>query len=205
MAVNAKLKKVLDTHLPVTESSSRSIQRVAALWLGHSTGKIDPAELRQLCNDLELFDYEGRAGGNNFGANFTQNMKKDATYFPGDHTSGWKLSAEGKAEAKRIFEDGEAPTRRRIEGGAKPKKAAKPKPAAKPAAKSKKASGKATKPAAAKKGGKKGSAPAPAGDEASRKAAAKKRALQKKRDLGSSGAPPVSAPAPAEAGAAAPG
>lgn len=198
---DAKLKKVFTAHLPIDESSSRSIQRVVALYLGHTVTKIDPQVLREVCSDLGLFDYEG--GGkkkeNNFGANFTQNMKKDVALFDGDHSTGWKLTAAGKAEAKSIFEDGNAPTKRRVEGGSKPKapaKKASPKPAGTKAT-GKKSGGK--KPAAPKKpSGKK----ATGSDEERRKAA--KRRLAKKRDLSAApasgnGGQPAETPAPASA------
>lgn len=196
--VPAKLQKFLDDKLPVKSASSRSVQRVAALWLGHNDGKIEPAALRDLCTALKLFDYAGREGQNNFGANFTMNMRKDAAYFDGDKT-GWKLTAAGKAEAKNIFEDGGEPTLRRVEGGAKPK-AAKPKAPAKKAEKAKPAAAKPKAKAAPKKAeGKKAkkAEAAPAETAADRTAAAKRARLAKKRDLGNAGSP-ESAPATPE-------
>jgi hypothetical protein len=204
--VPAKLQKVVDTHLNPDTTSSRAIQRAAALWIGHNDGKIERDALRGLCEALNLFDYEGRTGENNFGANFTINMKKDGHYFEGDHEKGWKLTAAGKAEAKAIFEDGAEPTRRYVAGGAKPKapKAAKPKAEKKAPVKKAEAKKAEPKKAPAKKAEKakpaaKAKAEKPteaAPSEAERKAAAKRRALAKKRDLG--GAPASeSVPAPA--------
>jgi hypothetical protein len=211
MGINAKLKKVFDTHLPVDEASSRSIQRVAALWLGHtSEGRVDPAALRELCNELQLFDYEGKKGENNFGANFAQNMTKDHHYFDGDKT-GWKLTAVGKAEAKSIFDDGNPPTRRI---STKPKKEKKPKEKKEKKAKAPKAEKAKAKPAKGKKGAKatpkkekkakepKADTTAPSGDEAA-KAAAKKRVRAKKAAAASS-APVESAPENASAPEAVP-
>jgi hypothetical protein len=198
--VPAKLAKFYETHLKIDESSSRAVQRVAALWLGHTDGKIESDALKALCAALGLYDYEGRMGDNNFGANWTCNMKKDAAYFDGHCTTGFKLTAVGKAEAKAIFEDGQPPTRRRVEGGAKPKSKATKKAPVKKAEPKKPAAVKAAKPekkAAAQKKA------APAGDEAARKAAAKRRALAKKRDLSGAGSP-ESAPAPAPEPQAAP-
>jgi hypothetical protein len=211
MTVAAKLKKFLDTHLPIDAASSRAVQRAAALWLGHDAGKIEPDALRALCTELGLFDYEGREGDNNFGANFTQNMKKDVSYFVGDHHTGWKLTPDGKAEAKSIFEEGNPPTRRRVGDGPRKSRATKPKKvkaakAPKAAAKPKKAAEPKVKaPAKPKPKAKpkkaEAIAPAPASSETDRKAAAKRRALAKKRDL-SGGEAPAEAPAPAEAAAA---
>jgi len=198
MKVPAKLTKVLEQHLPTDTSSSRAIQRVAALYLGHTAGAITNDGLRELCRALLLFDYEGATGRNTFGANFTVNMKKDEAYFAGDYANGWKLTADGKAEAKRIFDQGEAPTRRRSSGNPKaakaPKakaakkapnpKAAKKAPAVKkaPAAKkAKEAKPKAAKKAPTKKAEKKTDPKATTTDDdrAKRKAAARK----KKRNL----------------------
>ena len=175
MTTPTELKKVLDAHLPFALSSARAIQRVAALYLGHiaSNNKINPGELRALCDGLDLFAVEAAqgstryAGQSTFGANFTANMKKDHPYFDGDK-GGWVLTAEGRAEAKRIFVQGEAPTKRRVSSDAKPK--AEKKAKAKPKAKAEK------KPKAAKP---KAPTATDVGSTVSRKAALRK----KKREL----------------------
>lgn len=128
------LKKVLDEHCPFDSTSARAIQRVIALHVGHTSrgGKIEATALREQCAAANLFDYvpEGYER-NTFGANFSTNMKKDsdATKVCGKTgktipyredgglwsvtEDGWKLTTAGKAEAKRIFDKGEAPTKRR--------------------------------------------------------------------------------------------
>jgi len=155
-ALPTTLKKVLDEHLPFASTSARAIQRAIALHIGHTTrgGKIDPIALREQCEEANLFNYvpEGYEK-NTFGANYTVNMKKDAAYFDGDKT-GWTLTDDGKTEAKRIFDKGESPTKRRTSESAassKPKASnAKPKAVKKEA---KKASAKKAKvKAPAKKG-----------------------------------------------------
>jgi primosomal protein N' len=143
MSIPAALKKVIEKHLPPEESSSRSIQRVCALFLGQGGKKFTKDALYAACDGFNLFSYEGAAGRNTFAANFTQNMKKDVAYFKGDHESGWKLTPDGNAEAKRIFTEGQAPTKRRPGPTAKAKTSKK--------AKAKKAKKKATKAKAKKK------------------------------------------------------
>lgn len=212
------LKKVLDEHLPFDSSSARAIQRCIALHVGHtSRGKIDPAVLREQCEAANLFDYvpEGYEK-NTFGANFTVNMRKDEAYFEGDK-DGWKLTNEGKAEAKRIFDKGEAPTKRRTSAPKAEKKASKASKA-KPKTKAKKAKTNAKKKAASKTASKKkastskkkstassskkkatkskaSKAKPKTADRVSRKAAArrKKRTLEKEQD-----AQPAAAEAPAQ-------
>jgi hypothetical protein len=208
------LKTVLDKHVPFDTSSARAIQRTIALFVGHTTkGKIDPATLRDLCDKADLFSIEagkgptgGYAGRNTFGANFCSNMVKDSAYFDGDKT-GWKLTSEGKAEAKRIFDKGEAPTKRRTKKtkasttSTKTKTVKKTK-ATKTKAKKTKASKSAKKTKASKSTSKsttkktsKGKASTPT--RASRKAAQRR----KKRDLAPEPAAATPAPEPATAAA----
>jgi hypothetical protein len=197
----ADLKKILDTHFPFDTTSSRAIQRGIALYVGHTTpgGVIAATVLRETCHQALLFDFVPKGfEKNTFGANFTQNMKKDSAYFAGDK-AGWKLTASGKDEAKHIFDEGKEPTKRRTPGepkAPKPKaeKKAAPKPKApKPKAEKKAApKPKAPKPKAEKKAAPKAKAPKPKAvkapkvkesnapsDSAKRKAALRR----KKRDL----------------------
>ena len=187
--IPATLKKVLEAHLPFDSSSARAIQRTAALHIGHETrgGKIEPDALRDLCEALSLFDIEagegtsGRyKGTSTFAANFSQNMKKDDWLFEGSTGDGWKLTATGKAEAKRVFDKGEAPAKRRPSaGGSKPKAKPKAKSKAKPKKKAKAKPKKATK--------------AKPSSSRTKKKAAQRR---KKRE----GAKPAATPAPAPEG-----
>lgn len=168
-AVPTALKNVINTHLPPADNSSRSIQRVCALFLGLGGKKIAKDALHEVCEGLSLFDYDNGSGKNTLAANFTQNMKKDHAYFDGDHKTGWKLTTEGRAEAKRIFTNGEAPTKRRSTGTKKASKKkakakAKKKAKAKPKKKAAKKAKKKAKPKAKSK-------------------AARKAALRKKRNL----------------------
>ena len=217
MKIPEKLSKVLNEHLPFETASARAIERTIALYIGSTTagGKIDPLQLRAYCREAKLFDYiADGAKRPGFGANFSANMKKDANYFDGDKT-GWTLTAAGKGEAKRIFDKGEAPTRRRGPSGTSaPKKPAKAKPA-KPAkdkdkAKAKPAKAKVTtakkkaaavKPKAAAKVKKKVKKERPKAAEKST-AADSKTALKRKRRLApasaGTGTKDIFAPDPAD-------
>jgi len=216
MKIPEKLSKVLNEHLPFETASARAIERTIALYIGSTTagGKIDPLQLRAYCREAKLFDYiADGAKRPGFGANFSANMKKDANYFDGDKT-GWTLTAAGKGEAKRIFDKGEAPTRRRGPSGTSaPKKPAKAKPAkpakdkAKPAkpAKAKVTTAKkkaaAVKPKAAAKVKKKVKKERPKAAEKST-AADSKTALKRKRRLApasaGTGTKDIFAPDPAD-------
>ena len=204
--VSSQLKKVLDAHLPFNSSSARAIQRVAALYLGHETrgGLILADALRASCEQLKLFDIEAGAGASGaykgqstFAANFTQNMKKDDWLFE-SATDGWKLTTVGRAEAKRIFEKGEAPAKRRPSSGAKAKPKAKASKAKSKAtkAKPKKASAKPKAAAKAKKTTK-----PKASTSTTKKKAAKRR---KKRELAKPVEADAGASVEAEAGTTAP-
>ena len=160
-----KLKRVLDKHC----TSQRSIQRVSALFIGLSENKIDPQVLRDVVIKFDAYNIP----------NFTQNMKKDDAYFVGDK-DGWKLTPEGRKEAKAIFNDGGEPTKRR---GAEPKKKTKKKTKAKKTkkkTKKKKAKKVAKKKTKAKPATKKTpTKKTPTKSTAARKAAARKRAAAK--------------------------
>lgn len=198
--LDSKLKKIIAKYA----NSMRATERLIALHMGHTKGKIPTEDLRDLCRVAGLFEYD------NFSANFTLNMSKDCALFEGHCTTGWKLTKRGKDEAKRVFDADEEPARRQPRTDAKPKpkkKAkAKPKKAAPKKAKPKKKT--ATKKAAQKKATKPKAKPAPK-KKATKKAnskkaapkkqpskAARKAALRKKKAEAKAAPAPAPEPAP---------
>lgn len=213
-SVPAPLKKVLTKHCPFETTSMRMIQRVCALYLG-SQGTITREALFELCEAAGLDELK------NFRPNFTMNMKKDEAFFKLDkHPASWTLTSEGKAEAKRVFDNSEAPSTQPSRAGkpkaAKKAKTSKKKASSKKSTKKASAKGKGSKKKTSKKsGGKKKAASkkktskkkAAAKPKAKKKASTKKKKtsaaakarLKKKRDLSKKADKPAAEPAPAAA------
>lgn len=77
--------------------SARGRQRTIALWLGLRRRRVDVEHLRELAIGYDAYNV----------ANFAQNMKKDGLYFEEvvseGSREGWRLTAEGKREAKALM------------------------------------------------------------------------------------------------------
>ena len=76
--------------------SARGRQRTIALWLGLRRRRVEVEHLRELAVGFDAYNV----------ANFAQNMKKDGLYFEEvvaeGVRAGWRLTAEGKREAKAL-------------------------------------------------------------------------------------------------------